>query len=443
MATHLRRYTGYHESKAYECDEELAGVGPGTPCGEYMRRFWHPVAMTSQVKDLPLVVRRLGEDLVLFRDRSGQFGLVHKHCPHRNASLEFGIINQRGIRCCYHGWLFDVDGALLEAPAEPAESRIRERVRLGAYPVREYKGLVFAYMGPPEEEPPFPIYDTCEIPGGELVPYEVTQPCNWLQVAENSMDPMHVVFLHTRVNRVQFTEKLGILPVVVWHERPTGFFYTKGRRIGDFVWISTNDLILPNFTQAGAVYESTDGTRSKYFGRNSFTRWIVPVDDTNTTILAYRHFNKRAETARDEWRTPEALERIDISELKDRPYEERQRNPGDYEAFIGQGPITAHKREYLASSDRGVVMYRRRLKAEIRRLAEGTRPLQPAEHETNPIPTYGSDTVIRMPVVAGEDDEKAITRLEEEVATIYRAADGIKGDERYEVLAQGLAKLDR
>ncbi len=279
-------YSGYHQAKSYEIDEELACVGPGTPCGEYMRRFWHPVAMTSQVGDLPLALRRLGEDLVLFRDKGGRLGLVHKHCPHRNASLEFGIVNERGLRCCYHGWLFDVDGTLLEAPAEPDSERLGALVRLGAYPVREYRGLVFAYLGPPEETPPFPVYDTFEIEGGELVPYEVTMPCNWLQVAENSMDPVHVVFLHTRVNRVQFTEKLGILPVIDWHDYESGFFYTKGRRVGDYIWISTNDLILPNFTQAGAVYESTEGKEPKYFGRNSFSRWIVPVDDTHCTVLA-------------------------------------------------------------------------------------------------------------------------------------------------------------
>ena len=436
-------YSGYHQAKSYEIDEELACVGPGTPCGEYMRRFWHPVAMTSQVGDLPLAIRRLGEDLVLFRDKGGRLGLVHKHCPHRNASLEFGIVNERGLRCCYHGWLFDVDGTLLEAPAEPDSERLSAHVRLGAYPVREYRGLVFAYLGPPEETPPFPVYDTFEIEGGELVPYEVTMPCNWLQVAENSVDPMHVVFLHTRVNRVQFTEKLGILPTIDWHEYEIGFFYTKGRRIGDYIWISTNDLILPNFTQAGAVYESTEGKEPKYFGRNSFSRWIVPVDDTHCTVLAYRHFNPRAEAPRDEWRTPEALERIDISELKNRPYEERQRNPGDFEVFIGQGPITAHKRERLVSSDRGVAMYRQRLKHEMRRLQEGERPPQPADHAANPIPTYGSDTVIRMPLAADVDEEVAVKALLVEVGKAYRGADAIKGEARYEALARELATLNR
>ena len=437
-----RTYAGYHKVREPAYDEELACVGPRTPCGEYMRRFWHPVALAARLSDRPLLVRCLGEDLVLFRDQRGELGLVHKHCPHRNASLEFGIVKQRGIRCCYHGWLFDVDGTLLEAPEQANAEQLQRQVRLGAYPVRDYKGLIFAYLGPPDELPPFPIYDTCEIDGGELVPYEVTMPCNWLQVAENSMDPQHVVFLHTRVNQVQFTEKLGILPTVDWCERPIGFFYTKARRIEDFVWISTNDIILPNFTQAGAVFESTDGQTPKYFGRNSFTRWVVPLDDSHTAVLAFRHFNHHAEQARDAWRTPEALERIDISELRDRPYEERQRNPGDYEAFIGQGAISAHKNESLAASDRGVIMYRQRLRREIRALQAGQAPLQPSSQGT-PIPTYGSDTVIRLPRPANGSDGDALLELQRSVAEIYRQGDSIQGEARYAFMSERLATLNQ
>lgn len=125
---------------------ELTRIGPGTPCGDYLRRFWHPVAIASEVQDLPIALRILGEDLVLFRDRSDRFGLVHRRCPHRQASLEYGTCEKQGIRCCYHGWHFDIDGSLLEAPGQPeaAQTRLKSRVRLGAYPAFEYKGLVFA-----------------------------------------------------------------------------------------------------------------------------------------------------------------------------------------------------------------------------------------------------------------------------------------------------------
>ncbi len=436
-------FSGYHRQRNLKIDEDLARVGPGTPCGEYMRRFWHPVAKSDSLSDLPKLVRHLGEDLVLFRDKSGQVGLVHRHCPHRNASLEFGIITNEGIRCCYHGWEFGIDGKVLCAPAEEDDSHIRDNVCLGAYPAKEYRGLIFAYLGPPELRPAFPIYDTFEIDGGELVPYETTLPCNWLQVAENSVDPMHVVYLHTRVNIVQFTEKLGVLPIMDFRERPYGLFYTKARRVNDFVWISTNDVIFPNFTQAGCVYDSTDGKSPKYFGRNSFTRWVVPVDDENTTVLAYRHFNHRAEQSRPEWRTQEALEKIDIAELKNRPYEERQRNPGDYEAFIGQGKITPHRSEHLATSDRGVVMYRRRLKKEILNVQSGGNPVHATEIHAGTIPTYGSDTVIRLPESEKYAAQDPMRNLQTAVGEIYEAGDKYDGDERYAFLEEQLSALNQ
>lgn len=436
-------FSGYLVHRPDRINEKLARVGRGTPCGEYLRRFWHPFMKTEELGDLPKLTRLLGEELVAFRDRSGRHGLVHKHCPHRHVSLEFGILTDRGIRCSYHGWEFDVDGTVTSAPAEANDANIRASVCLGAYPVVEYRGLLFAYLGPPGERPPFPIYDTFEIEGGEVIAYQVDVPCNWLQVAENSMDPMHVVFLHTRVNVVQFNERLGLLPLIEFRERPIGLFYTKSRRLNDeFVWISANDLILPNFTQAGSVYNSTDGNAPKYFGRNSFSRWVVPIDDTHTTVFAFRHFNHRSEESRPELRSPEALERIDIGELRDRPYEERQRNPGDYEVFVGQGAITPHSSERLATSDRGVVLFRRRLEQEIDRLQAGELPLHASsvfcEHA---IPTYGSDTVLRLPVSAGSD-EAARRALLRRVGDVYISADSYHGDERYAFLERELRELN-
>ena len=132
-------YGGYHQTAALAADAELTHVCPGTPGGEYLRRFWHPVALTIAVSELPKLVRVLGEDLVLFRDGNGRFGLLHRHCPHRGASLEYGICEARGLRCCYHGWLFDVDGTILETPGEPPDSsaaaKLRQSLRHGAYPV--------------------------------------------------------------------------------------------------------------------------------------------------------------------------------------------------------------------------------------------------------------------------------------------------------------------
>ena len=121
-------YSAYNYRDVPKEDEELTHVGPGTLGGEYLRRFWQPISHSSELKDLPRRIRILGEDLVLFRDQSGRIGLLQLHCSHRGVSLEFGLLSERGIRCCYHGWLYDVDGRILETPGEPAGSTLKERV---------------------------------------------------------------------------------------------------------------------------------------------------------------------------------------------------------------------------------------------------------------------------------------------------------------------------
>src|SRR5262249_44722223 len=127
-------YSAYHYREVPPEDAELTRVGPGTPCGEWMRRFWHPIAYSTQLEDLPLRRKILDEALVIFRARSSRVGVLQLHCPPRGTSLESGRVSERGIRCCYHGWLFDVDGPILETPGEPPESPFRHRLFHGAYP---------------------------------------------------------------------------------------------------------------------------------------------------------------------------------------------------------------------------------------------------------------------------------------------------------------------
>ena len=277
------RYRGHGIRPASEPDGELVRVGPGTPCGEYLRRFWHPVAMSSEIAELPVALRILGEDLVVFRDGDGRVGLVHRHCPHRRASLEYGDCRQRGIRCCYHGWHFDVDGALLEAPGQPpeAQARLKKRVRLGAYPAFEYQGLVFAYLGPPDETPEFPVYDTLELADMERVPYRAPFRCNWLQVLDAILDPIHTSFLHSSISREQFSAGFGEIGRIDFFERSAWLMGTNTRRVGGNVWFRVNELVLPNFTQAGAAF-AADGTKQRYYGRTAFARWVVPIATTRT-----------------------------------------------------------------------------------------------------------------------------------------------------------------
>jgi len=183
-------FCGYHQTWQGESITELTQTGPGTPCGDYLRRYWHPVFITSELSDKPKLIKILGEELVLFRDKSNQYGLVHKRCPHRRASLEYGSCAERGIQCCYHGWVFDVDGTVLDIPGEPEGStsaaNVQSNMRLGAYPLKEFKGLLFAYLGPMEEIPEFPVYDTFNIPDMTMTPYAAPFNCNWIQVLEKS-----------------------------------------------------------------------------------------------------------------------------------------------------------------------------------------------------------------------------------------------------------------
>lgn len=411
-------FGGYHETRQPAEDVELTHVEPGMPCGELMRRYWMPVALTREVRDIPLRVRLLGEDLVLFRDRSDRYGLFHRHCCHRRAPLEYATLEPRGLRCCYHGWLYDVDGALLEAPAEPSGTKLLATVRQPAYPVREYRGLVFAYLGPPDGRPPFPILDTYEISDTEMIPYALDVPCNWLNITENSIDPVHTVFLHTRAFGTQFFETWGQIPQLAFHERPTGFMFTSTRRVDNHVWVRSQDLLVPNMTQGGSV-STADGKRVRFFGRSGYTRWQVPIDSRHTRVMGWRHFNDIADPPEARFKTPEMIEIQEIGELKDRPLEERLRRPGDYEIFTGLSPMTVGGKEHLATTDRGVTMLRRRLRAAIKEIQDGKRPPRPGEFEQMPIATFGGDTVVLAPALDGGDDDALKRRVADEVTSLY------------------------
>ncbi len=436
------RFGGYYQTKVPPLDDEITRVGAGTPCGEYLRRFWHPVALSKELADVPRRIRIFGEDLVLFRDRSERVGLLHLHCAHRGVSLEYGIPQVRGIRCCYHGWQFDVDGTVIEAPAEPPNSKIPGRVMQGAYPVKEYHGMIFAYLGPPSEQPEFPIFDSCVTPGNVAIPYTFTLPCNWLQIVDNIADPVHSSFLHTRISNTQFHDTWGEIPILEYEERAHGIYISGTRRIGDNIWVRTHDLIMPNFAQSGAD-RTMDGRTVKYFGRNSYTWWAVAIDDTNTKLLAWRNYNDRSDPAREEWMTEKALEVGEFGELFGRSYEETQRRPGDYEVFLGQGPINNHAREHLASSDKGVAMFRRRLRRDIRALGKGVQPLRPSMNGVDgPIPTYGSDTVLKIPPVVGRDDQAFCLEIAHRVAAIYASADHLRGEDRHHWIAEKVQQLE-
>ena len=433
-------FDGYRRTGPGGHDEILVRVGPGTPAGEYLRRYWQPVHVAGELGARPRPIRVLGEDLVLFRDKGGRVGLVHRNCPHRRASLEFGVCEERGIRCCYHGWLFDADGAILEVPGQPAgvAERVRAATRLGAYPAREYKGLIFAYLGPPERRPAFPVYDTLEMPGHAMRPYKAPFRCNWLQVLDAILDPLHTAFLHSRMSREQFSRGFGEIGELAFYERPMGFLGTSARRVGDNVWLRVNELVLPNYTQAGAAF-AADGTKPRYFGRTAFARWVVPVDDRETICLAWAIFGERGDPP--SYDTPEGPELVEQGEVFDRPYDERQRFPADSEATEGMGPITEHDRENLVPSDKGIQMYRRRLRRLVGALRDGVEPEHVASFWPDPAPTYGGDTVLRLP--AGDGDDRAFLRRAGKAAMERQfAAEGLTGAARDDRVVAALKDLE-
>jgi len=396
-ATRAQPFGGYHNRPAPPPEARLTQVGAGTPGGEYLRRFWHPFLISSELGDTPKLVRLLGEDLVLFRDKGGRLGLMHKHCIHRGTSLEFGIPAERGIRCCYHGWLFDVDGTVLETPAEPASIRIRTNFCQGAYQVREYHGLIFAYMGPPEETPEFPIYDTFGHPAGNrLVPLKLELPCNWVQVSENAADPIHNAFLHVIVSGAQFAPTFAIMPALEFIESPLGFICSAVRKVNDTVFIRASDMIMPNVAQfiGGMNFIENEEFHIAAF----LTRWAVPVDDTNSLYIGFTGFNSATNA---EGRLKE--ETIGVGKLNligqtaDRPYVERQREPGDYDAITSQGPVANRQAEHLGTTDRGVVLFRRLLARGIKEAEDGTAPALPRLYGDATVRTYVHSFVMRLP----------------------------------------------
>jgi phenylpropionate dioxygenase-like ring-hydroxylating dioxygenase large terminal subunit len=400
------RFGGYYHRGVPQEDPELTHIGPGTPCGEYLRRFWQPISFADELRDLPLRVKILGEDLVLFRDFRGALGLLELHCPHRGTSLEFGLVSERGIRCCYHGWLFDVDGTILETPGEPATSTLKNRLCHAAYPTREHNGIVFAYMGPPEEQPPFPQYDSFSRPGHRLIPgRKYHYPCNWLQILENTMDPVHTAFLHTIVTGSQFTKEFGKMPELDFMETPVGVIYVATRRVGNNVWARMVENVLPNLQQVAPIWE--DGRQEHPFSGPMLSRWVVPMDDTNTMFIEFRHVSETAGVTPGWWADREVMA---PGQLAADAYEASQRQPGDYEAQVSQRPIAVHALEHLGATDRGVIMLRQRLWQGIHAVQGGRTPDGLCREAGTAIGTYCNDTVVRVPPAQTAEEDRQLMR---------------------------------
>lgn len=374
-----------------EHDADLTEVGPGAPMGELMRRYWQPVELSRNVNDLPLKVRILGEDLVLFRNKQGRAGLLHHRCMHRGTSLFYGKCEDDGIRCCYHGWKFDTEGRVLDQPGEPQGGLAKQNFRQPWYPVEERYGLVWAYMGPPDKKPLMPVIEIFEdLEDGEYLftddnnigtsaPWDDNSPMrfNWLQHFENLPDQAHFPYLHIVHSGAQF-QGGGLNEIF---ERD------------DFVlWEFVRDSISWNYTDAGhashmIVKPAPDKPAMRFtleaalpawrcvpnpwgaLGRLDHIGFVVPLDDASFKIFTVLRgkeptlFHKVKEMNDTKW---SAIE-------KDPTY--RQTNPDDYEAQYGQGEITYHSEENLVTTDRGVSQLRKLYREQLERIKRGEDPI--------------------------------------------------------------------
>lgn len=338
-------------------NERLTRVGPGTPAGNLLRRYWWPVGFSETLSSRPEPVRILGEDLVLFRTGSGRVGLLDRACPHRRASLELGRVEADGIRCCYHGWKFATDGRCTDMPAEPANSPLADEVHQTAYPTQEVAGLIFAYLGP-NPAPPLPRYDLlfrkdCTRTVGAFIEH-----CNWLQRAENAVDQMHSTALHASV----YPEIALQRPNVTWEQQWYGVraaFDVPGRQT------KVSHFMFPS--------------NSRYFGArvddlpSHILRFRVPTDDTTTKTFYMRA--REARGAGDTIVTQGVTERVRgiYDRVEDGWWGLASRDQ-DRAAQESQGLIADRSREILATSDRGVVLFRRMLVEGIAAVERGEDP---------------------------------------------------------------------
>lgn len=348
-------------------NERLTRVGPGTPAGELLRRYWMPVAPLNELSaEQPTrFVRLLGENLVLFRDTTGRVGLLGDLCPHRCASLLYGRVEERGIACPYHGWLFDTYGNILETPPERNQAIVRN-VKHTAYPLQRYVGLYWAYLGP-GPAPVLPRYDTfTRRDGRRRILIHPRLDCNWLQAMENSVDPAHLQILHQEFiggDRRPASTTRGFTDEV----ESTDFYMTDygimKRREYHGGRVEEHPLIFPHILRQGLS-----------------TQLRVPMDDTHTY-----HFHVIFEPSPDGSQVedegdPPVEYLAPYKEPPDAIYPEARFNmrsviAQDHMAWETQGPIADRSVEHLSYSDRGVALLRKLLKDNIDRVEQGLDPM--------------------------------------------------------------------
>jgi 5,5'-dehydrodivanillate O-demethylase len=391
----------------------LTEVAGGTRIGELLRRYWLPVAAVSELDERPVVPARvLGEDFVLYKDRSGTYGLLDRACPHRRFDLAYGTVEACGLRCSYHGWRFDETGACLEQPFEDQQnggSTFRERTRTQSYPVQALGGLIWAYLGP-QPAPLVPDWAGFYVPGYTIVSF-LHVPCHWLQIMEGFYDPVHVEWLHDRWSyRLHGHDVPETRPrhmAFRWIDFDYGVVFQR-KLEGSDQWQADRTVLFPNIDGAG--------------GQGWYLTWIVPVDDQNTLVvyrLTITSWKTRfgqitispkadiGQTSIPCHRTRATLdpERLLTDDLGTHLISQ------DLVAWLGVGRQVDRTRERLSQTDAGVIMFRKRLLDQAGIVAAGGDPIgtirQPEKNRRITLPgarkNYGLQNE-GLPGMTGDDD---------------------------------------
>jgi len=354
-----------------EDNEILTRVSPGTPAGALLRRYWQPAAAAAELtEEAPITkVRLLGEDLVLYRDKSGTYGMVGEQCSHRKASLAYGHVEEDGIRCAYHGWKYDCTGACIETPAEPKGSTLRDSIEHIAYPVEKLGGMLFVYMGP-APAPALPRWDVLAWEHGvRYIRKFAPLRCNWLQCMENSVDPSHLYWLHGSYAH--------LAPMMVGYEETHDFLTfehgimkrrtTPPQKPGDVPQVDQHPLLFPNTLR----HVSHDRKSGRHRHNLQFR---MPIDDTNTQVIVANFEPDENEQTSADGDAPVEHVEFRTGENKD-GYRMDMVASQDFMAWETQGPIMDRSQEHLGLADKGLVVLRRMLREQIDIVADGGTPM--------------------------------------------------------------------
>lgn len=352
-----------------EQNEQLTQVGPGTPMGDLLRRYWYPVAFQKDMDEWPITkVRLLGEDFALWKTPDGDYGIMQERCPHRGASMVYGVVEPDGLRCGYHGWCFDQAGACVDQPAEPEKSAFKNNITAFAGKAELMGGMIWVYVGP-DPAPELPRFDVFVDPGFKDVGHS-TLPCNWLQIMENSVDPHHVEWLHGAYFKFIGEQKGFVAPAgfqkkhvkigfdaMDWGILKRRVLEGNTEEMDD--WAIGHPLVFPYCMRVGGAGIEQMQIR-------------VPIDDTHTWTLFYSNHQPIGLEEFPDQIYPESYEYRWLDDNGEHivDYIEGQ----DVMAWVTQGDIADRTSEHIGKSDIGVVMLRRMFREQMALVAEGKDP---------------------------------------------------------------------